>query len=309
MKNLKKNREQLLKEIDQLNTKVTELEKVKQFEETLQEYKKHYNDLIDGLFIGIIIQVNNKIVAVNKKSINLIGANSEEYLIGKNILEFIHPADHEKVMKEIPLALAKSELQKEMIEERLIKADGSEIIVEVSTILMNYYGKPAILVMLNDITKRKQAEEKEKEHYKNIELLFKTAMHFVELPADKDIYSFVGEKLHEILGKDSHIICTSIDEKTRISTIRAFLSSEKFTDEFIKLLGRHPIGITYYNKDKNRYYTDSKMHVYNEGLYGLLLKFVSETECRSLEKHLNITKSYIIDLVKKELFLEVLSYS
>jgi len=153
-----------------------------------------------------------------------------------------------------------------------------------------------------DITKRKQAEEKEKEHHKNIELLSKTAMQFVEFPQGKDIYTFIGEKLRELIGKESYIVINSVDEETSISTIRAVLGLGKFTDKIAKFLGRHPVGMTFNIEDTNQFYADGKMHLYEEGLYGILLKTVPKVLCKSMEKLMNVKKIYILDLVKKRHF-------
>jgi HD-GYP domain-containing protein (c-di-GMP phosphodiesterase class II) len=171
----------------------------------------------------------------------------------------------------------------------------AELIKEVNTLR-----KEQEESALNDFTERKQVEEKE--HHKNIQLLSKTAMQFVEFPVDKNLYNFIGEQLKELIGKDSYIVINTFDGETSISTIRAVLGLGKFTDKFIKLLGRDPVGMTFYVEDTDQHCTDGKIHLYEEGLYGLLLKTVPKTLCKSMEKLLNIKKLYTIDLAKQEQF-------
>jgi PAS domain S-box-containing protein len=55
-------------------------------------------------------------------------------------------------------------------------------------------------------------------------------------------------------------------------------------------------------EDLNVHYPDGKLHVYEEGLYGLLFKTVPKTICKSIEKLGGVNKIYVIDLVNKEQF-------
>ncbi|MCD4793753.1 MAG: PocR ligand-binding domain-containing protein [Bacteroidales bacterium] len=143
--------------IEKLQKKVNRLEK------NLHESKVQYKNVVNSLFVGIAIHVNNKIVFANRALIDLTGGNSETDFLGKNILEFVHPKDRVKVTEAVTKAFSKPDFTQNevsnVIEGRLIKTDGSEIIAEFSAILINYYGKPALMVMINDITERKQARE------------------------------------------------------------------------------------------------------------------------------------------------------
>ncbi|MDA3813956.1 MAG: PAS domain S-box protein [Candidatus Cloacimonetes bacterium] len=157
-------------------------------------------------------------------------------------------------------------------------------------------------VIFEDISERKQAEEQEKDHRRNIELISETAMKFVEFQQDENIYTYIGEQLRDFIGKDSYVIVNSVNEEAHSSTIQTVLGMGKFTDKISKLLGKHPVGMTIDVEDPNIHYTDGKFHVYEEGLYGLLLKTVPKTICDSIEKLLKIKEIYVIDLAKQEHF-------
>jgi PAS domain S-box-containing protein len=153
-----------------------------------------------------------------------------------------------------------------------------------------------------DITEKKKTDEKEKTHQRNIEFLSTTAMQFVEFPEDKNLFIYIGEQLKKIVSKNSYIILNSIDEKTSISTIQAVFGLGKITAKLIKILGKTPEGMSFNVKDQNSYYSDGKVHLYEEGIYGLLLKTIPGNICTSIEKLLNIKDIYIIDLAKKGRF-------
>ncbi|MBW2005369.1 MAG: PAS domain S-box protein, partial [Deltaproteobacteria bacterium] len=76
------------------------------------------------------------------------------------------------------------------------------------------------------------------------------------------------------------------------------------TDKIAKLLGRHPVGMTFDAKDETLSdLSDGKLHLNKEGLYGIFLKTVPKAVCNSIEKLLNIKKIYGIGFTKdNELF-------
>jgi PAS domain S-box-containing protein len=129
----------------------------------LVESEGRYINIVEGLLVGIAIHVDNKIVFVNDAAIKLLGYESEDDFMGKNVLEFVHPDEYEFVLQTIEYGLSDdsniSADAPRYIEERLIRADGSIATVDASAIVINYYGKKALMVMLSDISERKQAEK------------------------------------------------------------------------------------------------------------------------------------------------------
>lgn len=148
---------------------------------------------------------------------------------------------------------------------------------------------------------KKNKPIKGKEDHRNIEVLSKTAIQFVEFPRDRNIYTFVGEQLRELTGKNSYIIINTYDENTSTSTTRTVLGLGEFTDKITKLLGRHPIGMTLTTEKENHlFFPDGNIHYYKKGLYGILLGTVPKTICNSIEKLLKIKNILIIDLANKK---------
>ena len=129
------------------------------------------------------------------------------------------------------------------------------------------------VMIFRNITERKQAEEKE--HHRNIELLSETAMQFVELPSNEDIYGFIGKQLKKFTEKNSYIVINSVDEEKNILTTRAAIGMGKLADKVIKLIGKDPVGMTYNAKDvKLAHLYNGKLHLYKEGLFGILLNTI-----------------------------------
>jgi len=157
-----------------------------------------------------------------------------------------------------------------------------------------------IAIYFTETTVRKQAEEKEKEHHKNIELLSESAMQFVEFPQNKDIYIFIGEKLKEFTGENTIIMVNSIDTEKDILVTRSVFGLGKLSDTVSGLLGKYPVGTIYNAKDESlSYLSDGKLHLYKEGLYGISLKTIPKTVCNSLEKLFNVKRIYTIGFTKE----------
>ncbi len=263
--------------------------------------KKHlsliYDTLSDATFF-LVVEPDDcfRFMSVNRAFLDITGL-SREQVVGKRIENVLPKTVHAPVISKYKEAV--NENKTVFWEEVSIGPTGERVGAVTLTPICDGAGVCTHLIgSVHDFTERKQAEEKEKEHHKNIQLLSETAMRFIEFPQDEDIYTFVGEQLRELTGKDSYIIINSVDAETSISTIRAVLGLGKFTDKIDKIVGRHLVGMTFKVKDLNQHHADGKMHLYKKGLYGLLLKTVPKTLCKSMENLLNIQKIYTIDLTK-----------
>ena len=131
--------------------------------EALRESEERYRLIVEALPLGVAIHADGKIIYGNNAALRMIGASNGEKLIGKPLIDFVHP-DERSLIQQLTEATFAAGVQPALtelpsIEERLIRLDGSIVTVDASAILINYYGKPALMVLLNDITERKRAAE------------------------------------------------------------------------------------------------------------------------------------------------------
>jgi len=160
-----------------------------------------------------------------------------------------------------------------------------------------------VICVAEDTTERKKAEEEEKQHRKRIENLSETAMRFVEFSPDEDIYSFIGEQLKALTG-DSIVAINSIDKDPSILVTRAVLGVGNFSKSLIKLVGKHPEGMTYNRSAEDlSYLSDGRLHEYGKRLYDVLLKTIPKPVCDAIERICKMGKIYTIGFTKeRELF-------
>jgi PAS domain S-box-containing protein len=139
---------------------ITDLEEVISAEATLresEEREQRYRELLELAPVGIAVYCEGKIVFVNPAGARLLGADSEEQIVGKPIAEIIHPERLEISQSRITRMLA-GEKGLYPAEDILLKLDGTPFNVEVMSVPVSYQGKPAVQVIVTDITERKRAE-------------------------------------------------------------------------------------------------------------------------------------------------------
>ncbi|MEI6436631.1 MAG: PocR ligand-binding domain-containing protein [Bacteroidota bacterium] len=140
----------------QLKMQITEREKTGV---ALQESEIKYRELVENFPDAIAIYVEGKIVMVNKECIHLVAATTAEELIGKSVLQFVH-ADFLPVVIERMKKVASESTILPLTEEKFVRLDGSDVDVEVKAVPINLGNKPAVQLIVRNITDRKHAEEK-----------------------------------------------------------------------------------------------------------------------------------------------------
>jgi two-component system sensor histidine kinase/response regulator len=137
-----------------LATDVTER---KRAEERIRESEESYRRLVEQSPDAILVHRRGTIVFANSACSELLGASSVEGIIGKQYLDFVHPADREAVKQRIQKFSHDPEVVRRN-ETKFLRADGGEIYSEVMARSVLYRGDPAIQVMFRDISRRKQVE-------------------------------------------------------------------------------------------------------------------------------------------------------
>ncbi len=135
---------------------------------------------------------------VNTASVELVGYSPEE-LIGIDFLKLIASKDREMVKKRYADRMAGKEVSF-IYGIALIRKDGTTLPVELNATLINYEGKPADLVFIRDITKRKEMEQALKESEEKFRTFMETASDLMHI-ADKDgNLTYVNESTARTLG-------------------------------------------------------------------------------------------------------------
>ncbi|MFB2982880.1 PAS domain S-box protein [Microseira sp. BLCC-F43] len=128
----------------------------KRTEAALRASEARYRQLVELSPDGIFIQSGGKFEFVNPAALDLLGATESEQLIGKTVMDFIHP-DYREIVKMRMQQLQQNQTVP-LLEEKFLRLDGTIVEVEVAAAPLVYQGRPAVQAVIRHISDRKQAE-------------------------------------------------------------------------------------------------------------------------------------------------------
>jgi len=169
----------------------------KKAEEALRESEEKYRELLNGMNdTAWVIDFDGNIIDVNDSAVEVLGYSREEFRsIGLTGIDSnLDPEEIKGLVEGMPA----DEIQ--VFETAHTTKDGKKIPVEISSSLVTYQGKQAILSIARNITERKRAEKKlrqSEERYRTVLENTGTAMCIIE--EDKTI-SMVNRRFEELSG-------------------------------------------------------------------------------------------------------------
>lgn len=140
--------------------------------------EERYRRLVDFSPFGIIIQSDDKIDFLNPAAMKILGGTKPEELVGKMISQFIHP-DYLDIFDEQNCRERNGEIE-ELIDAKFARLDGTYVDIEIMSIPFNYESKSVIYRVFQDITKRRQADDRIKASLKEKEILLREIHHRVK---------------------------------------------------------------------------------------------------------------------------------
>ena len=126
-------------------------------ERAVTESEKCYRGLVENSPDAIVVYQNKVIVYANPAALRLFTAKKAEDLLGKDFRLFF--SDDSVGLKEKQLSQTLHNCQPGAVELQAKRLDGTAVFCESNTIAGTYGGKPALISILKDISKRRQAEQ------------------------------------------------------------------------------------------------------------------------------------------------------
>ncbi len=125
--------------------------------EALVESDRRFRRLVEFSPDAMFIKRENRIVFANQRCLKLFGASSAEQVLGRSVLDFVHP-DYHAVVRE-RLGMMEMGNAVPLIDEKIVRLDGTTVDVEISASPFLEDGVTAIQVVCRDISDRKKLEE------------------------------------------------------------------------------------------------------------------------------------------------------
>jgi len=199
-------------------------------EEALRASEARYRALVESSPDGIGIHQDGRIVFINPAGARLLGAQNPDELVGKSVMDLLHPDYREVVRERIQRSLATGQPAPPLT-EKFIRLDGTVIDIEVTAVPIIWEGRPAMQVVFRDITERKRMEEELKASEERYRDLFENANDGIYiLDRAGRIVSFnrkaeelTGYTFEEVRGQPYTLLVSSGPERKKAR--RAFLKN------------------------------------------------------------------------------------
>ncbi len=154
----------------------------KKTEKALKEREENFRTLAENANDGIWIAVRKgEYVFANRRAAEITGYGVSE-LLKTTIQDTAHPDDLEKIKEMFRHILAEKPFQRQF-ETTIIRKDGNEVPVEITSARSIWQGQPAAIIIFRDITERVRAKEAMEKANHELELRVKERTRDLEIKA------------------------------------------------------------------------------------------------------------------------------
>jgi PAS domain S-box-containing protein len=143
---------------EELLVKVARLVERHRAATALRESEERYRSLVELSPDAIVIHREGKFTYLNPAALRLWGAADENELIGKPILNVVHPDFHDHVREQVEY-IQQFQQPAPLAEQKCVRLDGTVIDVEVTGLPFTAEGQSAVLGVFRDVTEKKHARE------------------------------------------------------------------------------------------------------------------------------------------------------
>ncbi len=147
-----------------INKMLGQLEKAQQ---KLRESEEKYESLVEKTTDGVLIVQDAVFKFANQTAADLLGYTQKE-LKGMKMLKVVVPKDRKKVL-ENNVARMSGKPAPSIYTITVLRKDGSKLPIELTATIINYMGRPAVMVTARDITLRKKEDEIKKAYTRKLE--------------------------------------------------------------------------------------------------------------------------------------------
>jgi PAS domain S-box-containing protein/putative nucleotidyltransferase with HDIG domain len=179
----------------------------KKAELALEESEERYRRLFDLSPDAIAVHAGGKILLANRAAMNLVGALSPEAIIGKPLMDFVHPDFRQLVLERTQLQIGEGKTSP-VTEEKYVHLNGCAIDVEVTAAPIHFQDSLASLVIFRDITERKQAQALQ-------EAIYRIAIATETTRSLKDLFPQIHEIISSVMPSENFYI-TLYDEERNV---------------------------------------------------------------------------------------------
>ena len=308
-----KTKEQLTGELARMRQRITELEtslrkskqeksefKRKQAEDKLRESEKRYRAIVNlGGTIGeaiVLLQDTEQGEGIQKFISDqwpCITGYSREELLGMSFFDLLHPRHRQASLRRHQRKMNR-EAMPDLFEMSIIRKDGTEVPIELTSAYTTYKGKRANVAFIRDITERKQAEEALRCAEKDWRSSF-DSLEDVMIIIDKDYnienmnesgLALVGKRREEVIGRKCYQVINDRETPGEYCPCPLAMRTKQVEST------------EHYEESFGKYFSIKSSPVFDEN--GEIIKFVDLrrdiTERKKLEEARQESNDYLLKL-------------
>jgi PAS domain S-box-containing protein len=181
--------EELLANLDELTRQ----------EKALRESEESFQSLVETAPDAIYISLGERFAYVNPAMIRLMGASSADQLLGMSLYDRIHPSLHEGIRERARIVISERK-PVGLMETVYLKMDGTPVDIESAVATFRYQNNIAGLVILRDITRRKQVEQLLRENEEKYRTVFENTGTATVVIDENCIISLANEEFARLSG-------------------------------------------------------------------------------------------------------------
>jgi PAS domain S-box-containing protein len=159
---------------------------------------------------------------------------------------------------------------------------------------------PVIQATGRDITREKEYGEKEKQYIRNMEFLTRTAMEFVDMEDDENIYQYIATQVYGLVPH-SMVGINSYDPIAQTLTMRCVRADDGDLLYMAQEMKTNPIGLVFPidKRPDARFAFSLKTLVPGPELYDLFFRVIPEDVCKRIAEHLNFGTCYVMGFARR----------
>ncbi len=170
-------------------------------EAALRESEERYRALVELSPDAIAVHRGGVITFANSRARGLLRARSDADLVGRSVLEFVHPDARPRVLERLQRLREGREVPP--IEEKFVRVDGTVVDVEVTAAPFAEGGESAVQVVVRDVTERKSSDRALQMHSEYLEALHDTTLTLVNRLDVQDLLVAIVARAAALLGTES----------------------------------------------------------------------------------------------------------
>ena len=272
-------------EVDITNRKRTEQE----LRESEERFRLLVHQARDGIYVHELNEDRaGRFLEVNDSACRILGYSRSE-LLAMEVGGITAPDSLAQMPGIVSVLRARGSLV--FVTENRTK-DGRTIPLEVNARLFDLQGRTVVLAIARDITERKQAEERERQHLQDTVMLRDTALGFIQLAHDADVYQYVADRLSGVVG-EAYGIVNSYDEAADQFTVRAVAGIGAQLEAVAKVTGRNPVGVAFtLARERRSEYASERLLKFEDGDRELSSGWLPGTLAQSIKKMFDVGGIY-----------------